>query len=110
MKNTSEFLHTGIFQWFCLLFKNFLRRIPSLLPVVASEFCYGYFPIFQTWSFRTKNYVHVASYKEGDNTTQTETRMSKIIEDGPTWHVFLKHHQKKQIVRKVQLKMHLLQV
>ena len=78
--------------------------------MVAAEFCYGYFPIFQKWSFRTKIYVHVATYIEGDNTTQTETRMLKVIEDGPIWHVFLKHHQKKQTVSKVQLKMHLLQV
>ena len=40
---------------------------------------------------------------EGENTTQPETRMSKIIEEGPI-HVSLNHHQKKHIPNNVQLK------
>ena len=43
------------------------------------------------------------SYLEGENTTQPEAGMSKIIEEGSI-HVSLNHHQKKHIPKKVQLK------
>ena len=43
------------------------------------------------------------SYVEGENTTQPETGMSKIIEEGPTY--FSKQSSnKKHILSKVQLK------
>ena len=47
------------------------------------------------------------SHLEGENTTQTETGMSKIIER-PT--SFPKTSLKKHLLRKCSLKMHLLQV